>query len=381
MQQACRNTGLSDFGETDFHEPYHVFLQDLRESARLTALGRHIMAGSIRKFLENRLCLQAHWQRETASEPQRLRHPIYVMGFPRSGTTLLFNVLAQHPHARPLRLWEAMKPAPCYRRGRLCRRDTRVSQIRWMTWQLQRQAPQLKSQHPMGATEPEESTWLLSNTLMSPAFSLQAYVPRYQAWLDSQPGDRWRGVYAYYRRILLGLQDLTGTQHWVLRSPAHLQQLPTFLETLPEAAVVMPIRDPVKVVGSCCSLVATMRGLTSNHSDWQTIGQDVLSGLERAWQSSLPAQQQHAQRIIRIRYADLVREPARVGTAIYERLGYSIPPNYTAQVQAWLTGHAPERFGTHQYRIEDFGLTREEIAEKLSGYAATPSDLPLEFRP
>lgn len=375
LEQACRQTGLQDFGDHDFLEPYHLFLQDLKESSRLTALGRQIMAGSVLKFLENRLCLQAHWQRFPSRCQQELKQPLYIMGFPRSGTTLLFNVLAAHPEARALRLWEVMKPVRDYRRGQPCRWDRRVSQTRWMNWQLQRQAPRLKTQHPMGATEPEESTWLLSNTLMSPAFSLQAYVPHYQSWLDAQPPERWRSVYHFYRQTLQGLQDLTPQQHWVMRSPAHLQQLAVFLEILPEATVVIPIRDPAKVVGSCCSLVTTIRGLTSNHIDMHAIGRDVLEGLERSWQRSLPAQQQSPRRVIRIRYEDLVRDPARVGTVIYERLGYSIPPSFAARVQAWLASHPPERFGTHQYNLEDFGLTTGEIHERLSGYAATPSDL------
>ena len=371
LNRACRVTGLNDFGDEEFLEPYHLLMRDLRESAQLTPLGRQILSQSVLGFLENRLCLQAQWTASPVSLSQELRQPLYVVGFPRSGTTLLFNLLAQHADARPLHFWEAMQPAPRYRNGRPCRRDGRLAQARQVAWFINRQAPRLKTQHPLVAQEPEESTWLLGNTFMSPAFSMQANVPNYHTWLLDQPKERWKRCYQYYRRTLLSLQGSAMTQHWVLRSPAHLRNLSLFLETLPEARVVLPIRDPVKVVGSCCSLLATVRGLSSPHVDATSFGPLALEGLSAAWEMVAVARQRFPERIAIVRYDDLVQRPATMAMAIYSRFGYRIPANYEVRIAEWLLTHAADRFGAHRYRLEDFGITPDEVREHLSHYTKT----------
>ena len=50
-----------------------------------------------------------------------IERPLYILGFPRTGTTLLHILLSRDPAARWLRLWEGLHPAPHPSRWRTIR--------------------------------------------------------------------------------------------------------------------------------------------------------------------------------------------------------------------------------------------------------------------
>ena len=66
-------------------------------------------------------------------------------------------------------------------------------------------------------------------------------------------------MYSYFRRLLqLLLWQRPGAnperaQHYLGKTPHHLENLPTLLEVFPDAKVIVTHRDPVKVVPSFCS--------------------------------------------------------------------------------------------------------------------------------
>src|SRR5919197_3985192 len=80
------------------------------DEARLTEAGRR----STRRSLVSALLLQLRLQRLLAEHPEIERlpfeGPLVVVGLFRTGTTLLQNLLAQHPDLRVPQLWELMHP-------------------------------------------------------------------------------------------------------------------------------------------------------------------------------------------------------------------------------------------------------------------------------
>ena len=53
--KAQRQTGLSDFGGTIFHEPFEILLQSLRDEAQLNARGVFMLHRTMLRLLTNRL--------------------------------------------------------------------------------------------------------------------------------------------------------------------------------------------------------------------------------------------------------------------------------------------------------------------------------------
>ena len=112
LDKAQRQTGLSDFGGTIFHEPFEILLQSLRDEAQLNARGVFMLHRTMLRLLTNRLRTEQAFADSPALAETPIPRPLYVIGFPRTGTTLLHNLLACDPAARWMRLWEGLYPAP-----------------------------------------------------------------------------------------------------------------------------------------------------------------------------------------------------------------------------------------------------------------------------
>ena len=67
MDQAAKETGLSDFGELDFQERVEVILTGLREDAPLTPIGKLSGTAQLASFLNNRLLLEDLGKRHRGS--------------------------------------------------------------------------------------------------------------------------------------------------------------------------------------------------------------------------------------------------------------------------------------------------------------------------
>ena len=112
LEKAAAQTGLSDFGDDSYREPYNILLQSLQDEARLNTLGVILMQRTMLRLLTNRLRTEEAFAAHPEMAQTPIERPLYILGFPRTGTTLLHNLLACDPASRWLRLWEGLHPAP-----------------------------------------------------------------------------------------------------------------------------------------------------------------------------------------------------------------------------------------------------------------------------
>src|SRR4051795_12597854 len=63
LRDACAQTGLDDFGDDDFLERLHVYVDALEHEAHLSATGRVMTYGMLLQLLRNRLLVEATVQR------------------------------------------------------------------------------------------------------------------------------------------------------------------------------------------------------------------------------------------------------------------------------------------------------------------------------
>jgi Sulfotransferase family len=112
LDMACQETGLKDFGGDSFHEPLQVLLKAYETEAELTLVGRLAARRHTLQLLTNRLRLIEDRKRYPAIAQQDIHQPLFIVGLPRTGSTLLHNLLAQDPGNRVPLCWEVMFPSP-----------------------------------------------------------------------------------------------------------------------------------------------------------------------------------------------------------------------------------------------------------------------------
>ena len=112
VAQAVEATGLDDFGEPTWRDGLERLVPALRDEARLNELGEQIAIGGLVELLSNRLKI-TDWRRQHPEVATGdVVPPIVIVGQARTGTTILYDLLAQDPATRAPLTWEIDRPVP-----------------------------------------------------------------------------------------------------------------------------------------------------------------------------------------------------------------------------------------------------------------------------
>lgn len=373
MRSAERKTGLSDWGteSQDFRPGLNALMESLEHDAELNTLGRVMMRSYVQRLLENRLKIARDLREHAEIHKVEIRRPLFIVGFPRTGSTLLQRLLARDPGVRSLQTWEMMLPSPPPETAsyasdpRIKISDRRVKALNWM-------APEFAIAHELVAGEPEECVSLLQTSLVNSSFELMARIPGYRRWLLEQDQ---HAPYRYYRQQLQLLQWKHPKDHWVLKSPFHLLGIEALMDVFPDAVIVQTHRDPARVMPSLCSLFNVMHQLTSDQADPKQLGPSMLELLGWADDRAIDLRERIGdERFFDVSYRDLVSDPFETVRSIYTRFGYSLSAEAVTAMQAWHRENQQHKHGVHRYSLEMFGLSTEMVERRFARYNARFKD-------
>ena len=362
LDKAQRQTGLSDFGGTAFREPFEILLKSLRDEAQLNPRGLFMMNRTMLRLLTNRLHTEAAFAENPTLADVEIPRPLYIIGFPRTGTTLLHNLLACDPTARWMRLWEGLYPAPP---PPSLEADPRIAEVEDWTAGFEKVAPRLASAHKLAPRGPEECLWLIEHTFNDLIFELRANVPTYSRWLAEHEADV--DIHQYYRRQLQMLGAHCNGSHWVFKAPRHLPGLAGLLAVFPEARIVQTHRDPADVLPSLCSLCEILRSAASDAIDKTAIGAHWHARLKAIFEKARDVRATATEgQILDIQYAELLADPIATVQRIYDHHGYDFTEAFEVAMRQWLDDNRQHKHGAHRYTLEEYGLNEDAVREDLT---------------
>ncbi|MBW2940822.1 sulfotransferase family protein [Zhongshania aquimaris] len=366
MAAARKKTGLNDFGDPRFLEPLRLRLDYLKRNQRFSPLGRVVAWQILLKPLVNRLRIQDLVNRHPEIREQRIVRPLFIAAFPRTGTTILSQLLALDPDARPLLFWESMQPTPDPDHV-VGKADPRIARAVGIVDQLRRMLPALRKIHDVDPLGPEECAGLLANAYILPIFEEDNHA--YRAWIEGLSTEQVCVAYEEYKLQLQILQWQRGGGHWVLKSPLHLNWLDALLTTFPDACVVQTHRDPKQVLPSICSLDAVMQQAACGMVDCLEVGRHLSSQLAASLQRGMRARLRHsAERVFDVQYTDMLADPAAVVRAIYHHFGYAYSDIMASNIANYMAANPQHKHGAHQYQLADFGLQADEVDLRFAEY-------------
>ena len=358
LAAAAKRTGLSDFGPPAFREGLDRLTASLEDEASLTALGRVAARQRLISLLETRLRLVA-----SPSPDEVIAQPVFVLGLPRTGTTVLYGMLAANPAMRSPASWEVSRPFPA---------PTGVDPVRAAAMDkdlegFRRIAPGIDAIHPMGAFLPQECLAMQAPALLSYEFPTTFPVPSYWEWLRQQD---MAPAYAFEKQFLQHLQSGGHRgQHWILKTPCHLMWLDALLEVFPDALLVHTHRNPTTVLASVSSLMTTIRSAVSATVDPHAVGREQLDAWTWGMQRVMDVRSRvDPSRVVDVHYEDTVARPVETVEKVYAHLGLDYTPAVAAGVEAYLAENPRDKHGTHAYTLEEFGLDRDEVDAAFAGY-------------
>lgn len=376
MEAAATRAGTDDWGDLGFTRQLDLLVEGCRSTAELTTSGWDVLRRTVLRHLANRLSLQRQFSSHAG--PVRLpARPVFVTGLPRTGTTLLHNLLAQDDELRILRLWEALRPAPPSAAGSVERADAERALVRQAETWLERtytMVPGLQAIHPATAEGPEECDVLLQNSFASLHFDDMWNAELYSVWFAAADLHEEYRYYARQLALLMGTDD--APRRWLLKSPGHLGHLDALLAAFPDALIVQCHRHPAQAVGSWASLVRAVRAPHTDRLNLAVVGRQALS---RAWRASERAMQLRngtgSQVFVDVSYERLVATPAMVVEDVYARLGRPLNPPAQGRMRRWLGDNMQYAHGRHNYGLDEFGLHADEVVERFAPYLERFGDL------
>jgi len=364
IAQAHRAVRTDDFGpEQEWRPGLERFLRACRDDAGLNVIGRTISHGQALKVLIERARTFARLRERPDWVERPLAAPLVIAGPMRSGTTRLQRMLALHPGLVHLRLYEAAAPLPP--RGPFDARPATTSAMLAVARAIN---PAILAIHPMRARWPDEELGLLEASFWGAQLEAQRPIPSYARWCEDADA---RPAYAHLARLLRLIGGARGddpARPWLLKTPQHMANLPTLLQTFPGARVIVTHRDPVQVVASSASLAWHSMVVQTDTLDPAWVGREWLhKTAHRAAAVKAYRARPDAPEMLDIGFEEAGADPLAAMARALDFAGLRFTPQVRDAAKRWLArdaAHPAHR--AHHYRLEDFGLDEGMVAARVA---------------
>jgi Sulfotransferase family len=353
LQHAIRATGLDDFGDELWREPFRVLINSLEEEAQLTLMGRLMARSDIVLWLSTRLKVTDTLKKYPQILDEKITAPMVIVGLPRSGTSILFELLSQDPEMGVPLIWEALQPCPPPEAATYTT-DPRIAQAHHLFTQWNRVAPEFASMHEMRGDIPAECGLLMAGTFISDHIAALHQTHSYSAWCINAD---FLPVYRYHKTILQILQWQNPRQRWLLKAPEHQVHLDTLLQVYPDARIVQTHRDPIVCMASTTSLMGTLYSMRSDQPFNAQLFDNIIMGEGTAQRLEHVIKQREegivpAANITDSRYQDLMDDPLACIAGIYAHFGMVLSNSARLRMQEYLRGKPRGKFGQHSYAVD-----------------------------
>ncbi|MDR4308527.1 sulfotransferase [Chelatococcus sambhunathii] len=258
--------------------------------------------------------------------------PVFVLGFWRSGTTLLHEMLAADPGFASPRLMDILFPSDApYLLGHKRKAMGAIARLKTDEKGAPIYPTRMVDLVEVALHRPQEEELAMCH-LGAPSFFRVSFFPRQRAAhiddaLFPAPGsearEAWRDA---YRRFLKTLVAKYPGQRLLLKNPANSARLDDLREMYPEARFVRIDREREAVLRSFQRMMdMSMRQFSLQGSpkpflreQAEDLHRRVLAKLDADW-ATLPAE-----RRTEVAYADLAANPVKVVRRVYRTLGITL---------------------------------------------------------
>ncbi|GFE79810.1 putative sulfotransferase [Steroidobacter agaridevorans] len=364
IEAARTAAGLQRFDSESFREGLDILLADAN-NIDYPEMGIQRFRSSVIGALSNRFKANAYLEQRPELLKRPVERPVFVFGIPRTGTTLLSNLLAADPARRSPLTWEIDDPVPPPTKDALYTDPRALARLE-MERKMLAARPDAGKYYRSSAIYPNECMFFINADFKALMWEGRGKLPNYRDWLFNDAD--LTSTYQYHKRFLQVLQaEAPGV--WNLKQPSHGLWLETLLKAYPDARLVWTHRDPLTATGSFCSLMkmgSSAFGLTpdldyiAKNYSWQAVehANRIMDARARIGRD----------RIVDVHYADLMRDPVGSMRTLYRSLGDEFTPEAEHGMRTWLADNPQDKFGKHEYKLAQFGLTPERVRDMFERY-------------
>ena len=361
LESAQRTTGIDrmgDLGDGDWLGRLRALVDGINATPH-TVVGRIITREEILRCLRTRLLMSRAYETDPSIDEEVIDRPLVITGPARSGTTILFELLALDTAFRSPIAADVMNPlvdASLSREQHLLM--TSCEQEFWADVQ-----PEFASMHELRSDLPVECI-----TIGAPSFAGNHWtmvLAEQGEWVPDPGIDM-----LFHRQLLKLVQHGKAPKRWILKTPSYLMTLDQLFATYPDAQVIQTHRDPSKTMPSTASTSAMIQWLRTD-----AVPLDELSMLVGAFFSAALLDVMSRRQAGEfdgvfgdVRFHELMRDPVAAIGAAYAQLGETMTEEHAAAVVEYLRNKPRGKHGLHRYEPEDWGFNRDVVRDELAAY-------------
>lgn len=378
-RQELNGFELNDFGDEMemklFEKIYFGQTAYYRADPLSSALNLRIQRNCFLLAMKERLRIVYQLKSHPEIRQINIQSPICIMGLPRTGTTLLYNLMALDSMACYPTFHLSMNPSlPWTSNNNELLIDPRVAISERLLRRLKLIMPNVDKAHYIDPYSPEECLYLFRNMGLDylTLFSEQDLLCLKHILDDID----FEKVYEYHRLLLQFLcYKKSGfninQHHCLLKFPFHIFHLPSFLKVYKNARVIITHRDLNQVVPSLASLME----ISSNLSYIDRFGfrrrSLQICGILSDILVKETTMENNNKNFIHISYSEVMKNPHEVIKNIYAQCELKYTEEFDKKITKYLEENPQGKHGRHQYSLGDYGLSEVELRYRFHTYSKT----------
>ena len=312
------------------------------------------------KLLSRRLGIAADVMRHPEILDEEILDPIFVVGFPRTGTSIQQALLATDPANRTVGAWQTREPSPPpgERPVARYRRNQAADEVR----RFVERTPGMMALHPYWdaledtLTEDEE---ILAIDFRNSYPTFLYDVPSLDYMIRDED---IQGSYAFLKLFMQHQQWNLPKRRWVMKGVDHQRHLSKLFEVFSDAHCLFAHRDPAEFMASNMAIGAVVyAGITAGTLDRKTQGAETLKDFKERLAAMLSDPALDDQRVTHLPFRQFINDPVGVLESCYEKWDFAWTEKTGAAMRAWLADPANDgnRYGRQKYAFEAFGINWE----------------------
>ena len=306
----------------------------------------------------------------------KVRAPVFIVGHARSGTTLMHRLMVSDEQRFSFFMtYELLFPSLIQKRilralGAIDRRLFRSFFVNKIIAAEDEALAESRDMHHVGLFVPEEDDFVLSASVASGLWvALFPGMPEYDVYyIDQWPQRRRDKIMAAYdagvrRQLVLRGLDKTHCS----KNPAFSGRVESLIGKYPDARIVVMVRDPREAIPSLLKMLKK----TWQGQGWsaERIDKSLAALAEQSihtYRHPLEALERHPEtRSIVVDYRDLISDPTKTVTAVYDALELDLSPTVIETLKAQ-QDRARAHKSSHSYGLEEFGIDEATLKHKLA---------------
>lgn len=363
IAQARERTGLSEFANDSFREGLEILCADHAELDCLNDTGRAWIDDTLVNALATRLRVDDWHRRHPELADTPVERPVFILGMPRTGTTLTSYLMEADPARRSLLKWEAYDGVPPAAPGALKTDERCLAELEKDAAMLG-DDPGLAAKHFEAADGPTEDVHLMAQDMRSVMLDVVASTRRYRDWIlftDATP------AFEHRKRVYQVLQS-TNPGKWTLKMPSDALFVRELFSVFPDAKVIWTHRDPITCVCSVFGLRSHSRGAFMGDPDLAYMRAHFPLQLAMHAARPLQVSQERPDDFYHLYYDEMMADPLAQMRKIYDWLGDDFTAEAEAGMRGWLERNPQGRFGKHEYSLAKWGFEEGELDPYFSDY-------------